>query len=140
MPDLARKNKFTLGGSTPEEQIQASLVLNLLSGIVSFVLAMLLYWTFGWRNDNTHPLIYIVAAFLLAMCGWQFSTFAVGLKLKKNFKKRRDSGAPTDAGIEQSQLNEAKTQSLPEADFADLAKTPESVIEDTTRHLDKSPR
>jgi uncharacterized membrane protein YvbJ len=41
-PDLSGKNKLTFGGGTPEEQIRANLFLNLLSAVVSFVLAVVL--------------------------------------------------------------------------------------------------
>lgn len=131
LPDLSKKNKLAFGGNTPEEQIQTNLVLNLMSAIVSLVLAILLYLVF--KNTETHPIIYIVAAFLVAMTAWQLSTFYVGLKLKKNFQKRRESN---NAAAENppAQIDDAKTKELlPEADFENAV--PASITEDTTRHL-----
>jgi len=123
---------MAFGGNTPEEQINTNLFLNFLSGMVSLILATLLYATFGLRGE-TSPIIYIVAAFLLAMCGWQFSTFVVGLKLKKTFRKRKSNA-------EQAELSDEKTfaaantkELLNEADFSDVVPT--SVTENTTKHL-----
>lgn len=135
LPDHSdKKRSFSMGGNTPEEQIRVNLVLNFLSGTVSLILAILLYATF-WNKPETSPVIYIVAAFLLAMCGWQFSTFRVGLKLKKTFELRKNGGEienamPGDKSVFQS----AKTKDLlPEADFTDVVPT--SVTENTTKHL-----
>lgn len=83
LPDLTKKANLAFGGNTPEEQIRINLFLNLLSAIVSIILTISLYWTFGFKSSDVLPIIYIVAAFLLAMSGWQFSTFIIGLKLKK---------------------------------------------------------
>ena len=133
LPDLGKKNKLAFGGNTPEEQIQTNLVLNIMSAIVSLVLAILLYLIF--KNRETHPIIYIVEAFLLAITMWQISTFYVGLKLKKNFQKRRDS-AVAAAENPQIQIEDARTKELlPEADFE--TAVPTSITEDTTRHLEK---
>jgi len=79
--------------------------------------------------------IYIVAAFLLAMCGWQFSTFRVGLKLKKTFARRKngdemENAAQADKNIFQSAK---KNDLLPEADFTDVVPT--TITENTTKHL-----
>jgi len=121
-----------MGGNTPEEQIRVNLILNFLSGTVSLILGILLYATF-WNKPETSPVIYIVAAFLLAMCGWQFSTFRVGLKLKKTFDRRKNDGEiekATDKNVFQS----AKTKDLlPEADFSNVV-TP-SITENTTKTL-----
>lgn len=131
LPDLSRKNILAFGGNTPEEQIQTNLVLNIMSAIVSFVLAILLYSVF-WRRADAPPIIYVVAAFLIAIGAWQLSTFYVGLKLKKNFQKRRASDEAAE--ISPIQIADAKTRELlPEADFKNAV--PDSVVEDTTRHL-----
>lgn len=132
-------NKLSFGGNTPEEQINANLFLNLLSAVVSFLLAVSLYWTFGWRNGGAPVIIYIVAAFLLAMSGWQISTVGVGLKLKKNFKRRKEDGKipaesaapPTPENLFQSAqtkelLNEADLENIVPAAAA-------SIIENTTK-------
>jgi hypothetical protein len=134
LPDFNAKNKTAFGGSTPEEQIKMNLTLSLMSAIVSFVLALLLYVTFFKRLD-TPVLIYVVAAFLLTICGWQASTFAIGLKLKKHFDKRRNETQTETAQVEQTQLPAPATQELlPEADVNEFI-TPTSVTENTTRKL-----
>ena len=126
-----------MGGNTPEEQIRVNLVLNFLSGAVSLILAILLYATF-WNKPETSQIIYIVAAFLLAMCGWQFSTFRVGLKLKKAFDRRKNGGKiETAAQIENNVFQSAKTKDLlPKADFTNIV--PASVTEKTTKTLSES--
>ena len=133
LPVFAKKKKsLSFGGDTPEEQINANLFLNFLSGMVSLILAILLYATFGVKG-GTSPIIYIVAAFLLAMCGWQFSTFRVGLKLKKTFSKRK-TGADTEEYSAEKSFNSSNNKELlKEADFSDIV--PVSVTENTTRHL-----
>ncbi len=87
LSDSSKKSKIAFGGNTPEEQINVNLFLNLLSAIVSLILGIALYWTIWDNGGETSPIIYIAAAFLLAMSGWQFSTFVAGLKLKKTFRK-----------------------------------------------------
>ncbi len=131
------KRSSAFGGDTPEEQIRANLILNFLSGAVSFILAILLYAAF-WNEPQTSPIIYLVAAFLLAMCGWQFSTFRVGLKLKKTFDRRKNGGKiETAAQIENNVFQSAKTKDLlPEADFTNVV--PASVTEKTTKTLYES--
>ncbi len=132
LPDLSRKNKLAFGGSIPEEQIRTNLFLNLLSAIVSLVLAFVIYATF-W-NDAL-PIIYIVAAFLLAMSGWQISTFIVGLKIKKNFDKRKTSLEKDEKKQENTKAFEsAKTRELLNEPAFDNA-VPTSVVENTTKHL-----
>ncbi len=135
LPDHSdKKRSFTMGGNTPEEQIRVNLVLNFLSGTVSLILAILLYATF-WNKTETSQIIYLVAAFLLAMCGWQFSTFRVGLKLKKTFERRKNGGEIENAMLgDKSVFQSATTKDLlPEAGFSNAVPT--TVTENTTRHL-----
>ena len=123
-----------MGGNTPEEQIRVNLILNFLSGMVSLILGILLYATF-WNKPETSPIIYIVAAFLLAMCGWQFSTFRVGLKLKKTFERRKNDGETENKMLDdKNAFQSAKTKDLlTEADFSNVV-TP-TVTENTTKTL-----
>jgi hypothetical protein len=135
LPDYKdKKRNFTMGGNTPEEQIRVNLFLNFLSGTVSLILAILLYATF-WGKPETSPIIYIVAAFLLAMCGWQFSTFRVGLKLKKTFERRKSDGeTEQSAQGDKTVFQSAKTKDLlTEADFSNVI-TP-TITENTTKTL-----
>lgn len=133
LPELSKKKKqFSIGGDTPEEQINTNLYLNLLGAVVSLALAIALYVTF--YGQTAAPVIYLTAAFLLAMSGWQLSTFYIGLKLKKNFSRRRENTADEESKPVQSQFESAKTkQMLNEADYENIV--PVSVTENTTRHL-----
>lgn len=132
MPDLSGRTKRA---DMPDEQIKANLVLNLLGGIVSLVLAILLYARYLGKADATE-LIYFVAAFLLAMCGWQLTTFRINLKLKKHFDKRKKETTPDEPPEPAAayRMSAAKTKDLlPEADFS--AVVPASVTENTTKIL-----
>ncbi len=135
LPDHSdKKRNFAMGGNTPEEQIRVNLILNFFSGMVSLILAILLYATF-WNKPETSQIIYIVAAFLLAMCGWQFSTFRVGLKLKKTFERRKKGDKIENATqVDKNVFQSAKTKDLlPEADFSN--PVPTSITENTTKTL-----
>lgn len=134
LPDYKDKKRgFEMGGNTPEEQIRVNLILNFLSGTVSFILAIVLYAAF-WDKPETSWIIYMVAAFLLAMCGWQFSTFRVGLKLKKTFERRKNGETENAAQAEAAVFQTAVTKDLlPEADFANVV--PASITENTTKTL-----
>ncbi len=129
LPDLkVKKKSLSFGGDTPEEQIKTNLYLNLLSAFVSLALSIALYFTF--RGQNAPPVIYLATAFLLAMSGWQFSTFYIGLKLRENFSKRRENPETENrAFTESAQTGEL----LNEANFENVV--PNSVTENTTRAL-----
>lgn len=133
LPDLSIKNKMvSFGGDTPEEQIKTNLYLNLLSALVSLALAVSLYVSF--YGKDAPQLIYLTIGFLAAMSAWQFSTCYVGLKLKKNFSKRRETDATENESEQQTQFESAKTKDLlNEADFTNVVPT--TVTENTTKHL-----
>ena len=133
LPDSNIKTKMQFGGSTPDEQIRTNLFLNLLSALVSFALAVTLYLTF-WHRGDALPVIYIVAAFLLAMSFWQTSTFYVGLKLKKNFDKRKSATSGKENQENTKTFESAKTRELlNEPNLENFV--PASITENTTRHL-----
>ncbi len=100
--------------------------------IVSFTLAVLLYIFLGFR-ENTHPLIYAAAGLLLAMGAWHIQTFIRTRRLKKQWKRRTRNvenepvigSAPTDRQLE-----------MP--DFENIV--PVSVTDRTTKHLVDKPR
>ena len=131
LPDLSVKKKnLSFGGDTPEEQIKTNLYLNLLSGFVSLTLAIALYATFV--GQTAAPVIYLTIGFLLAMCGWQFTTFRIGLKLKNNFSKRREDSVSKNQTP--NQMKSAVTKELlKEADFENIVPT--SITENTTKTL-----
>ena len=132
LPDFSQKNNLAFGGNTPEDQIRTNLVLNLMSAIVSFVLAIILFATSGFFSPQASPITYIVIAFLFAMSAWQISTFAVGLKLKKRFKKEKQA-ATTPEPDKQFQAAETR-ELLNEADPSNAVPIG-SVTENTTRKL-----
>lgn len=139
LTDLNKNNNLAFGGNTPEKQIKTNLFLNLLSAIVSICSALTLYLTV-WLGVENSAVLLIIAGFLLAMSGWQFSTFAVVLKLKKNFAKRKESQFSESEPAVQIHFKPAETkQLLKEADINDIV--PPSVVENTTKNLsEKTPR
>lgn len=135
LPDFSvKKKQFSFGGETPQEQIRTNLILNLMSAIVSIASALLLYATF-WNRGGEFQIVFLIAAFLLAMGGWQSSTFFVGLKLKKHFNKRSEkTNAAEFTSREQGAFASAQTRELlNEANMRDVV--PASVTENTTKHL-----
>ena len=133
LPDLTKRkmSAFNFGGDTPEEQIRTSLILNALSAAVSLALAIALYWTFlGTKAD---PLIYLTAAFLLAMSAWQFSTCVIGLKLRKKFTARRENLSGSEVKNAAEIQNAETGKLLAEADLSNVVPT--SITENTTKTL-----
>jgi hypothetical protein len=125
---LAKNDNYS-----PEKLIKTNLTFSMMSAVLSLGLAILLYAVLGFRSD-TSPLIYVVAAFLITLSAWQFSTFALGLKLKKKFTKRDELQNSETAGPNYLRAAETK-ELLNEADLSDVV--PPSVIEATTRSLSK---
>ena len=84
-------------------------------------------------------IIYVTAAFLLAIAGWQASNFYVGIKLSKNLARRR-KGNFADRSNE---LNNASQENaaLPAAGASQFVRpTAQSVTENTTELLEAVPR
>jgi hypothetical protein len=131
LPDLS---KHVNPGRPPEEHLRVNKILNSLTIVVSFTLAILLYSILGFRPD-THPLIYVTAALLIAIGCWHIQTFTRTLQLTKQWKRR----APL------SQSNASLLESPPAFGSASTAKTldqlnsgeghPSSVTEHTTKIL-----
>ncbi len=132
--DFKKKSKnFSFGGETPQEQIRTNLVLNLMSAIVSIASGLYLFIRFSDLGSE-FSMIFLIAAFLLAMGGWQLSTFFVGLKLRKTFSKNQIRSEVENEIAAKNKLNDLTTNELlPEADFSN--DVPASVIENTTRKL-----
>ena len=132
LPDLSKPAKKE---AKPEEHIKVNSVLSLMTVIVSFSLAILLYVFLGFRPE-THVVVYVSAGLLFAMGGWHIQTFIRMRKLKKQWETRNprlESDDRTSVGG----INTAKL-----LDAADLSSVvPTSVTETTTKHLDaKIPR
>jgi hypothetical protein len=131
LPDLSKPFKPE---SPPEENLKVNTVLSLMTVIVSFTLAILLWVFFGFRS-STHPLIYVTAGLLLAMGGWHIQTFIRTRRLKRQWK-RRHHGAETAAAPMVSSASTGKL--LENADFENMV--PASVTDHTTRHLTETKR
>lgn len=124
LPDL---DKPTKKQQTPEEHLKANFVLNLMTIVVSFSLAIALYAIFLGRND-THWVIYLTAGFLIAIGAWQIQTLWRTILLKRHFKKNK---ATQKAVLETSVTTAGKL--LDRADLENVV--PASVTDHTTKHL-----
>jgi len=133
LPNLSKPAKRE---SPPEEHLRANKVLNALTIVVSFTLAILLYSILAFR-PNTHPLIYVTAGLLIAMGSWHIQTFIRTLKLTKQWKRRSRFSEPGGA----LPGSPAAVESISTAkllDQVDVVNThPPSVTENTTKHLTK---
>lgn len=126
LPDLSTPAKRE---SPPEENIKVNSVLSLMTVIVSFTLAILLYAFLGFR-PGTHPMIYVTAGLLTAMGAWHIQTFIRTRKLKKQWKRRNPNiENETDPSV--SAVPTGKL--LDQPDFENIV--PASVTDHTTRHL-----
>lgn len=113
--------------SPPEENLKVNTVLNLMTVIVCFSLALSLYVVFGIRS-TTHPMIYVTAGLLIAMGGWHIQTFIRTRQLRRQWKRRFEKESELS-------LEKAPTTGklLHDADFENVV--PPSVTDRTTRHL-----
>ena len=132
LPDFENPKKRE---TSPEEHFKVNFVLNIMSGVVSITLAILLY-SFFLGRENTPPVIYITAGFLTAMFAWQVQIFIRNLKLKKHIPKQNKNVAEID---DQKTFERAKTKELlNEPDFDNYV--PASVSEYTTKNLKEKRR
>ena len=130
LPDLKKSVSLKFGGSSPEENIQHSLWLSSMSAIVCIIFAVAIYVTY-LGTDNGTPLIYLTAAFLLALAGWQISNVFITLKLRRHLVRRRSAKLKTNLfSVRQNSANV-----LPAADTSDLVYQ-SSVTENTTNRLE----
>ena len=132
-----------LGISRPEKQLNVTLAIDLVTSAVSGLLVVFLMGYFDGRSRKTGvpapPIVYFVYLFLGLVSAWQLLSFVIGLKLKTKLSGAKRSGLPpaqTDNAA--SWLSESAQPVLPPSDDQNV-RTP-SVIEDTTRNLDRVPR
>ena len=139
LPDLSGKlAKYGKKTETSQELIRTNLILNLMSAVVSIVSAIALYILF-WNRGSEFAAVFAIAAFLLAMGGWQLSTFFNGLKLRKKFNLNTNQAAQTAQAYTPNEVERIKTNELlTEANFS--STLPQSVTENTTRQLSEIPR
>ena len=129
LPDLSKSLKHE---HPPEEHIKVNSVLSLMTVIVSFTLAILLYALMGFR-PGTHPLIYVTAGLLLAIGGWHIQTFIRTRKLEKQWK-RRNRNTEDEPAAAFGSVSTAKL--LDQPDFSNTV--PASVTDHTTKHLSET--
>lgn len=128
LPDLSKPIKREI---PPEEHLKANTVLNTLTIVVSFTLAILLFAIV----PDKHPLIFVTAGLLIAIGAWHIQTFIRTQKLKKQWKRRAPL-SEIEAGLPETEraFKSASTAKL--LDQADFGNTvPASVTEHTTSHL-----
>lgn len=124
LPDLSKPVKKA---QTPQDHVTANIVLNSMTIVVSFTLAILLWTILAFRSD-THPLIYVTSGLLIAIGCWHVQTLWRTLLLRKHFKKNQRQQEPELAGVA------AKDDKLLERpNFDDYV--PASVTDRTTREL-----
>jgi len=133
LPDLSKSARRE---RPPEEHLRANKFLNLLTIVVSFTLAILLYSILGFRSD-THPLIYVTAGLLIAIGTWHIQTFIRTLQLTRQWKRRyrfsESAGALTGSPAAVESVSTAKL-----LDHMDVVNAhPPSVTENTTKRLFK---
>ncbi|MFN0140504.1 MAG: hypothetical protein ACKVQW_10530 [Pyrinomonadaceae bacterium] len=125
---LADFSEIARRESPPEENIKVNTVLSVMTVIVSFTLAILLYALLGFR-DSTHPMIYVTAGLLIAMGAWHIQTFIRTRNLKKQWKRRGANISDDPAAVNQAITGKL----LDQPDFENMV--PASVTDHTTKHL-----
>jgi hypothetical protein len=137
LPDLAKRGRKSFGGDSPEESLNISLFLSAITSIAALLLGIWLYAAYLGK-PGVPGIIYVTAAFLLAIAGWQASNFYVGIKLSKNLARRRKGNFAT----QQNELNNASQANagLPAADNSQFVRPVSSVTENTTEFLEAVPR
>lgn len=113
----------------PEEHVRINMVFSAMTIVACFTLSALLYSILGFRA-NTHPLIYVTAALLMAMGIWHTQTFWRTLQLNKHFKR---TIAPRELELDGRRATE---KLLNGPDFENMV--PASVTDPATRPLSRT--
>ncbi|HEY6190559.1 MAG TPA: hypothetical protein VIW80_23105 [Pyrinomonadaceae bacterium] len=132
-----------LGGSTPDTQVNFNLII---SGATTIISTLLLGFLNGYYDSlyertgqTAPPIIYLVYIFLALVSVWQLLSFLINVRLKRKLGGRKEGALAVDSNAsEDAQLSRSTQKSLPQANFDNIV--PASVIEDTTKILDKYPR
>lgn len=131
---LADPSKPIRREASPEQNLKANTLLSLMTIIVCFTLAILLYSLLGFR-ENTHPMIYVTAGLLIAMGCWHIQTFIRMRQLNRQWKRRHGSadgeGQKLAGDREIERTSPAMLLNEPNFD----GQIPASVTENTTRNL-----
>lgn len=134
--DFTKTKKQAFGGSTPQQNVDTTLFFSASSAVVALFSAIALYATHLGRNDVLWS-VYVAAAFLLTIAGWQASNFVVALKLRKHFKRRQKLTQSDESNQLVNQLD-TSFAALPEANTSQFVK-PQTVVENTTELLEPVP-
>jgi len=128
LPDMKAKSRVAFGGETPQQNIATGLFMSAMSAVAALISAIALYATYLGSGDAKWS-VYLAAAFCLCIAGWQASSFAVTMKLRKRMKKSREVSST-------SQLTGDNTPpALKAGDFSAFVNTP-TVTENTTELLE----
>lgn len=132
-----------LGGTTPDTQVNVNLTINVVTTLVSSLLLGFLNGFYDAQYNRTGeaapPIIYLVYIFLGLVSLWQILSFLINMRLKRKLGGRKKGGISVDSNVNENALSSRSTQkSLPQADLDNIV--PASVIEETTKILDTSPR
>jgi hypothetical protein len=126
LPDIS--NRMAFGGETPQQNIFTGLFMSGLSTVAALISAIALYATYLGTSDAKWS-VYLAAAFCLCIAGWQASSFAVTLKLRRRMKQGHGTAGAT------AELGQNKpAQALPAGDSTAFVSVP-PVTENTTELL-----
>lgn len=122
-PGSSSRMKF--GGTTPQQNLTSINVLSLIAAFSSLLVGIWMYLT----NFSLPAALYLGAALLMCNAVWHLTNFVIGTRLKRRLKGVKQMPAGEIVPIVASHTSEL----LPAANPAD--QIPDSVTEDTTRHL-----
>jgi uncharacterized membrane protein YuzA (DUF378 family)/ribosomal protein S27E len=131
------------GAGKPETHININFVVNLVTMISSLLLVAFLNGYFDAQRDRTGaptpPIAYILYGFLGLLALWQALSLFSAINLKRKFSGRTSRELPAGADASADTLSSPTTRELL-SPFEPANTIPTSVLEDTTRDLDKVPR
>lgn len=132
-----------LGGNTPDTQVNINLTINVVTILTSSLLLGFLNGYYDSLHEKTGQsaptVIYLVYVFLGLVMAWQLLSFIINARLKKKLSGRKKQGAAIEPDAGELGVSSGSTQkSLPHGDFENIV--PASVVENTTKMLDKVPR
>lgn len=126
LPDLSPRNRF--GGETPQQMISTSLFMSAITMLAALFSGLALFITYLGSSDAKWS-VYVAGAFCFCIAGWQASSFAVTLRLRKRLKTSRENITAT------AELNEPTgTPALNAGDLSAFVGVP-SVTENSTELL-----
>lgn len=132
-----------LGPGNPETHIKINLVVNVVTMVSCLLIVVFLNGYFDAQRDRTGAptpaIAYILYGFLGLLALWQALSLFSAINLKRKFSGRSSPELPAGAGASADKLSSPTTRELL-SPFEPADTIPTSVLEDTTRDLDKVPR